>query len=109
VGSEMCIRDNDDVAEAFAEVEPGFAGSGALQFLLVLAVFARREVAGFGIKRFEKPVQRAGRDQVHVGLVDIVRLNFLQDFAVNGQRFVGLDIRSAAKHMADSSIATNRE
>ena len=41
-------------------------------FLLEFVVFARRQVAGLRVQRFEQPMQRARRHHAHVRLIDIV-------------------------------------
>ena len=95
---------HDDVAEALAEREAGFAGAGVLLLLLVLGVLARSEVAGFGVERFEQAVERAGGDEVHVGLVHIIGLDLVEDFAVDGEGFVGFVVGGAAQNVADACV-----
>src|SRR5713101_3401545 len=44
---------------------------------------------------------------MHVGLVNIVVLDLVEDFAINGKRFVGFVIRRVAEHMAQSRVTEN--
>src|SRR5208283_2142568 len=89
-------RGHDDVAGTLAEIQTGFAGAGVRALLFVLGIFARSEIAGFGIEGFQETVKRASGDEVHVGLVDVILLYLLENLAVDLQRFIRLVIGGAA-------------
>src|SRR6266436_5770814 len=44
---------------------------------------------------------------MHVGLVNIIVLDLVEDFAINSKRFVGLVIRRVAEHVAQSRVTEN--
>src|SRR5260370_40722376 len=69
--------EHDHIAIAFAERQARLAGAGVLQFLLVLVVFARGEVAGLRIERFNQPVKGHGGYGAHVRFIDVVFLRFM--------------------------------
>ena len=69
--------ENDHIAEAFAERQAGFAGTGILQFLFVFVVFPRREVAGLGVKRFKQAVEGTRSHRMHVRVIHVVLLDLL--------------------------------
>jgi hypothetical protein len=95
-------RSDHDVAGAFAEIQAGFTGAGVRRLFFIFGIFAGSEIAGLRIERLQQAVERASRDKVHVGIVDIVLLDFLQDFAVDLKRLVRLVIGGAAEDMADA-------
>ena len=90
-------RQNDNVAVALAECEAGIACARIADLLFVFLVLARRQVAGLRIKRLEQSVERARSHGTHVRVVHIILLNLLQHFPVDGQRLVGLIVRTPAE------------
>jgi hypothetical protein len=41
---------------------------------------------------------------VHVGLVHVIGLNLVEDFAVDGEGFVGFVVGGAAENVADAGV-----
>src|SRR5260370_28824269 len=65
-------------------------------------------MGGLRVQRLQQAVQRAGRYQPHVRLIDVVGLYLLQDLAVHGQRLVRFVVVGASKNMTNSRIAKDR-
>ena len=99
---------HDDVAIPLAQCQAGFASAGIGELLFVLVVFAGSEVAGLRVEGLQHPVQGAGCDRAHVGIVDIVLLNFLQNFAVHRERLVRFVVRRAAQDVPDACVTKDR-
>src|SRR3984885_11404637 len=53
-------------------------------------------------------MQRPGRNRVHVGFVNVILLNLLQDFAKHRERFVGFIVWSPSQDVANSGVAEYR-
>src|ERR1700687_5832509 len=99
--------ENDDVTVALAERQPGLRRACIRELLLVLVVFAGREVAGLRVQGFQHPVQGTGGPRPHVGMVDVILLDFLQDFTVNGERLVGFVVGRAAQDVPNAGVTTD--
>src|SRR6202171_1789127 len=95
---------NDDVTVALAERQPGLRRACIRELLLVLVVFAGREVAGLRVQGFQHPVQGTGGHRPHVGIVDIILLDFLQNLTIDGERLVGFVVRRAAKAVPNAGV-----
>ena len=102
--------DHADVAEAAGERESRFAGGGGVGGLvLVILIFKRAEVGGLRVERIEQAVQSAVGDGVHIGIVHVVALDVFEDFAIDGERAIGLVVVGAAEHVAGGGVGDDQD
>ena len=89
--------DHGDITETLGERKSGGAFGFVGALFLVIGVFERADVAGLRIEGIEQAVQGAGGDPVDIGIVDVVALNVLENFAIGGKRAEGLVVRRSGR------------